>query len=325
MTIFRSTGKGRRGSALLTVLWISAALAAVSFALSNTVRGESERVSTDLDGIRAYYLAVGGVERAKIEALWDRWHPESRRLPTSGFVDYNFPTGTARVEVIPETAKLNLNNILPDRLSRMLAYMGVDQGQAQRILTGFLTHQTSVPGGASFSAGPTFPGAGASFQEIEELLAVPGMTPEILYGTYGPAQDAIRAGEGGLVHHSGLADCLSPYGSTGQVDVNGADPAVLAAVGVPLDGINLLVEMRKKTSIDIPKLGELGPRLGAGVSSLRVGGNSVFTFRATAGIRLGNGQLSEVRRTVAQQVKYMPQGFNTYLDVLRWYDTTWSN
>src|SRR5947209_4121246 len=51
----------RRGSALLTVLWVSAALAAVSFSLSQTVRGEAERVSTDLDGLRAYYLAAGAV------------------------------------------------------------------------------------------------------------------------------------------------------------------------------------------------------------------------------------------------------------------------
>src|SRR5437763_8424658 len=39
----------RRGSALLTVLWISAALAAVGFALANTVRGETERTSTTVD------------------------------------------------------------------------------------------------------------------------------------------------------------------------------------------------------------------------------------------------------------------------------------
>ena len=38
--------RGECGSALLSVLWLSVALAAIAFALSNTVRGETERAST---------------------------------------------------------------------------------------------------------------------------------------------------------------------------------------------------------------------------------------------------------------------------------------
>src|SRR5258708_1095785 len=129
--------RSRRGSALLTVLWISAALAAVSLSLSNTVRGETERVSTDLDGLRAYYLAAGAVERATIETLWGRWHPDARRIPNGpGWFDYTFPAGTARVEMIPETAKLDVNSIHPDRLARLLAAMEVEPGRAQAIAAG---------------------------------------------------------------------------------------------------------------------------------------------------------------------------------------------
>ena len=51
----------------MTVLWISAALAAVGFALANTVRGETERTSTAVDEVRSYYLAAGAVDRAAIE------------------------------------------------------------------------------------------------------------------------------------------------------------------------------------------------------------------------------------------------------------------
>src|SRR5580700_6916792 len=56
----------RRGSALLTVMWLSAALAAIGFSLAGTVRGETERTSTGLDGLRSYYLATGGIERASL-------------------------------------------------------------------------------------------------------------------------------------------------------------------------------------------------------------------------------------------------------------------
>ena len=71
--------RSNRGRALLTVLWISAALSAIAFSLANTVRGETERVSTDLDALRAYYLATGAVERAAVEKLWTIWNP--RRFP----------------------------------------------------------------------------------------------------------------------------------------------------------------------------------------------------------------------------------------------------
>src|SRR6266581_1684343 len=66
----------QRGSALLSVLWLSVALAAIAFALSNSVRGETERASTGVDSLRSYYLAVGAVERAMVEILWTVTHPQ---------------------------------------------------------------------------------------------------------------------------------------------------------------------------------------------------------------------------------------------------------
>jgi len=38
------------------------------------------------------------------------------------------------------------------------------------------------------------------------------------------------------------------------------------------------------------------------------GGRSIVTIRATARLRLDNGKLSDLRRTVAAMVKYMPRG-----------------
>jgi hypothetical protein len=99
----------------------------------------------------------------------------------------------------------------------------------------------------------------------------------------------------------------------------------LAAVGVPPEGIHALVELRRKVRIDAARLGALGPLLGPGGGMLRLEGNSMYTIRATASVRLANRQLSDVRRTVAARVKYMPKGFDTWIEVLRWYDTAWSN
>jgi hypothetical protein len=65
--------------------------------------------------------------------------------------------------------------------------------------------------------------------------------------------------------------------------------------------------------------------IGAPSDRLRVEGNSIVTFRATARLRLANGQFSDLKRTVAAQVKYMQQDSKSAYDVLRWHDTAWSN
>ena len=94
------------------VLWISAALAAVAFSLANTVRGETDRTSTQLDEVRGYYLAGGAIDRAAVELLWSVSAQGERKIKQgSAWVDYTFPTGAAHVEFIPETAKLNVNTV----------------------------------------------------------------------------------------------------------------------------------------------------------------------------------------------------------------------
>jgi general secretion pathway protein K len=310
-----------RGSALLTVLWISAALAAVALSLSNTVRGETERVSTDLDSLRAYYLAAGAVDKAAVEMHWRRWYPDKPYPTGPGWVEYTFPTGVAHVEMIPECAKLDVNDIQPDRLVKLLTAMGIDPGRVQSIAGGIVGRRLGQMPASPSASIPSFQGASTSFQEIEELVSVPGVTPEILYGTFAPAEAAI-AGEPRLARRPGLVDVLSPYGSRGAVEGNTAEPAVLAAVGVPESGIRMLLDLRSKGRLDAGKLDGLG--LGPAAGMLRFDGNSIYTIRATARVRLANGQLSDVRRTVAARVKFMPRGWDTWIHVLRWWDTAWS-
>ena len=54
-------------------------------------------------------------------------------------------------------------------------------------------------------------------------------------------------------------------------------------------------------------------------------GNSMLTIRATAQVRLPNGGFSDVKRTVAAMIKYMPPGYDSPIHVLRWYDTSFSD
>ena len=317
----------RRGSALLMVLWLSAALSVIGFSLATTIRGETERTSTALDGLRSYYLAAAGVDRAALELLWGLQTPGARTIPEgSTQVVYHFASGDVRVEFIPETAKLNVNRAAMEDLIRLGMALGLDETGSDALAHAIDQARSAAAGGAAglgLGRAPSFQSAGASLQEIEELLAVPGITPELFYGTYVPQPDA--AGGMRLMRRAGLVDCLSVYGLHNQVDANTAQPAVLAAVGMSPDAIAALVARRSQGPILPNQLGEVKAMAGAAGGRLTVGGHSIVTIRATARLRLDDGQFSNLRRTVAATVKYMPAGYDAPIHILRWYDTAWSD
>ena len=109
----------RRGTALLAVLWLSAALSAIAFAMSVTVRGETERAATGVDDLRSYYLAASGVERASMELLFSTFGNQQLIPKDAGHIDYNFPSGLAHVEIIPEASKMDVNKASVDSLFRL--------------------------------------------------------------------------------------------------------------------------------------------------------------------------------------------------------------
>ncbi|HEX7023256.1 MAG TPA: hypothetical protein VF187_00440 [Gemmatimonadales bacterium] len=311
------------------VLWVSAALAAIAFSMASTVRGEVERTGTAVDGLRSYFLAIGGIQRGSIELLWSVLYPNQRPIPKgTAVIDYQFPSGVVRVEILPEAGKLDVNFIPRLDLVRLLIALGEPQSQAQQIADAIIEYRGQeggggAPGGFSPGGPPTFRSPHASLQEIEELLLVRGVTPELFYGTYVPAD----SGDGGtrLIRRGGLADCLSVYGSRDRVDVNTASPAVLMALGLSPFAVDAVVKRRMAAPFKPEEVGAFLGSIGAPGERLRTEGNTIVTFRATAQLRLPNGQLSDLKRTVAAQIKYMQKDSKSAFDVLRWYDTAWSN
>jgi general secretion pathway protein K len=319
------------------VLWLSAALAAIGFSLASTVRGEAERTSTAVDSLRSYYMAQGAIQRCLLELLWSITYPNQRVVPKGSTVlNYRFPSGDVMVELIPEASKLNINTVPPEQLMRLMLALGVAPGKAGELVEA-IDDWRRPGGGGGFdsyylSLTPSFRSPHASFQEIEELLLVRGVTPDIFYGTYVPAGEAEpgagEAAEPGvrrLLPRGGLMDCLSVYGSKDRVDANTASPAVLAAVGLNPYAISALLERRRMGAMSMQELMEFMGSIGADASPLRVEGNSMITLRATARLRLPNGQLSDLKRSVSAVVKYMPPGTGVAVHVVRWYDTAWSN
>jgi general secretion pathway protein K len=169
---------------------------------------------------------------------------------------------------------------------------------------------------------PSFRPAHASIREIEELLLVKGVTPDIFYGSYGPAEGL--GGGARLVQRPGLMDCLSVFGST-ALDINTVSPALLIAVGMDPGEVSTIVARRQEQPYKPDELSTfqgIGAKLGIG---FRVGCNTIFTLRSTARLQRKDGEYSDVRRTVGAMVKYMPTGYDSPIHILRWYDTAWSD
>jgi len=315
--------KRERGSALLAVLWLMAALSAIAFTVANTVRAETERTSTSVDSVRAYYLASGAVDRALLYIQWGQTfrNPDGTTKYFQSpmpLLQFDFPTGVATVEVIPDSAKLSVNVATIPELTHLRTALGVPGDQAQAIVAGITDWRSPSQGGAStqfdqhyMGLSPSFRGRHASFQEIEELLLIQGVTPELFYGNYTREQD------GRLVPHTGLRDCLSVYGSSGPIDANTVTAPVMQAIGMSPDMITALINRRTSSPFRQPQ--ELAPFQQAS-SRLAIAPSYIATLRATARLKIGNGQLSDMRRTISASVKFLGPEWNPPFHIMRWYD-----
>ena len=320
--------QAQRGSALVAVLWLTAALAAITFALAVNVRGEIDRASTAADGLRSYYLATGSITRA---LLWMEWGTRRRPLDDRPLfvmlprLTFQYPTGIAVVEIIPEASKLNVNDATPQQLFRLLLVLGAPEPQA-RLLTDAILDWRKAPeqGGGLFDGvyrASSFLAPHASFQQLEELLLVRGMTPELFYGYYGPGPDGSR------IWHSGLRECVTTLSAQGSgFDVNSVTPAVLASFGATPASINQLLLLRSRAPIRaVGDVANLFPE--EVMSRLTVNGGVAMTLRATARVRLPNGGYSDLKRTVAALVRLpsgekgapLPDPRHPYT-IVRWYD-----
>ncbi len=315
------------GGALLAVLWLAAALSVIAFSVASTVRAETERTSTIADGVRAYYLAAGSIDRA---ILWMYWginqnprNPDGSPMfyaPPMPFIRYHYASGEAVVEVIPESGKLNVNQATPAQLQQLLAALGVDPVTSARIATGIIQWRGAAPDLGISPDASSFRPRGSSLEQLEEILLIPGMTPDIFYGRYD------HDPSGRLIPRGGLRDCLTVWGNPQTIDVNTAAPALLESLGLSPAAVQAIVAQRAQhpfTSMDqvMPLLAGARPE----AQRLGIATSTCWTLRATARVRTANGQLSDLRRTVAAVVKFLDTTkYETPFETLRWYDDGWS-
>ncbi len=334
MTRVRSTRKEkrrrgglRRGGALLAVLWLSVAMSAIAFALSRSVRSELDRAALEIDSARAYYLAQGGVEAAmrRIARPRDPENPDRGFQIGQRWMRFDFPSGIVDVEIIGESGKLDVNQATPEALASILAAGGLDPSRAvdlaarivdyrERRRAGLIAYGMTPAELAAQSENPsddsTFRPTSTSIQELEELLTIPGLTPELFYGGFRPNAD------GGLVRFRGLAESFTTRGGA-MVNMNYASREALLAAGLSANEVAGIEEIRLQRPL---RDGDPGTHaIGANSGAIRMGlggGSTAFTLRATA--RLKSGQ---AKRTVSALVENGATGGPDPIRIVRWRET----
>ena len=312
------------GGALLAVLWLTVALSTIALTVASTVRGEVDRAATASDDTRACFLAQGAIQRAILYIIWGRTFPGMYYQPGMQPLNFQFPGGDVSVEIIAESSKVNINDTPPANLFLLLSALGVEPDRAQLIASAIADWRTPLPVGQAspFDAfylqqNPSFMAAHASFEEIEDLLLVRGMTPDLFYGTW-ERDDSLQPPR--LTQRIGLRDCVSIY-ANGLLDVNTTPLPVLVASGLPLDAAEAVVQQRKvQPFTDLGALHAFTQNMGPNGRRLMLGGISIFTIRATARPRTPGGQLSDMRRTISALVKLSPPDSGELFQILRWYD-----
>ncbi len=210
--------RSQRGGILLLVLWVVAGLSLVALSVALSVRTETSATRYRTEAEQARFLARGGLEQAAYvlrnagltdangQRFWEPGRP---------YMEFVFDSGSVRVSVAQESGKLNINTVTPERLEAVLVAAGAGLRQGAALAESVVEWRREL---------------GHKVERLEELLALPGITPDFFYGWM-----ELDAG-GQLVERGGLPRLLTVYGAGGPVNLNYAPYEVLLSLPGMDDG-----------------------------------------------------------------------------------------
>ena len=327
----RSEARRQQGVALLAVLWVTVALSVIAMTTAAMVRTEAAAVTNRLESERGYYLARGGVEAAIYAMLHpssvqpgaiaaaDEFHPGQR------FIRFDSADGLVVVEIVPENAKLSINQAPADQLAALFALLDetpeASRELADAIVDWRVPSRSSVdsPFDLFYAALPEpYSAPHIGFQELDELLAVKGMSRDLFFGRL------VETPEGAWRRLPPLADLLTtepnPYGINlhyAPEEVLSVQPgwdAALAEEVVRVRAQTAFVSLEQMQA-DIPRLATV-----SSLTPLTLAPYMVYTLTATVWL----GDSSFPVRTVRARVR-LDRALPLAHRVLAWWsDWPWS-
>lgn len=277
----------RRGIALIMVLWVLAVLMVIVLSFSYMTRTESLAAVSFKEGVEKKFLAEAAIERAAMEVIYRRMHPnvqtdvegvETWRVDGTPYT-VTTDGGHYTVSIIDESGKLNINTLTDASaiiLKNLLLNTGVEETEANTIVDCILDWKdpddfVRLNGAESdfyMSLPNPYKAKNANFDTLEELLLVKGITPAILYGD----------GE-----KKGIIDFVTVNSTSNQINITAAPKEVLMAIpGMTAEVADAIMNAREDPA-GLAAIGGLGAVVKAPFNQFVTSGSAgtVFAIEAT--------------------------------------------
>lgn len=312
------------GIALIVVMWAITFLVLVALVFSNSVQIETREAIYHKEAAQASALARGGIEAAILEVAYTpAGEPQGSQLWTwkNGQREgtLRFQAGNAKVWIVDESGKLDLNFASREQLSRLFEARGLESIAAARLAAAVVHWRGFLPADDPEAKAlddyynlAGYPPTHAPFTSVEQVLLVRGMTRELFYGT-------VEVTERGAIRPKyGAGLDLTIFSRLAQVNVNYAsEPVLLSVPGVTLDLADAIVEERSHGPFR--SVGDMSDRLALALPDESLPFLTTAESKTYSLISEGELEGSRVRRRVRAVVQVAPQGTAQHR-ILAWYD-----
>ncbi|MEE9614871.1 MAG: helix-hairpin-helix domain-containing protein [Thermodesulfobacteriota bacterium] len=286
------------GVALVLVLWITVLLSVIVGSFAMSMRTEARAVSNFMEGSKAYYLARAGFTRAVTELLKDKHLPPGEFQEEGWKVDgtvntFSFDGGYAEVSVMDEGGKMDLNAATRGDLVRVFAALELDFDQRDVVADSILDWRdeddvrmvNGAEDGYYMSLPRPYGAKDASFEAVDELIRVRGITGELFHGTGGDLRgDALDTGE---PQRPGLEELFTVFTLSAGVNVNTASFTMLTSIpGIDELYAREIIDIRESDPFQgLEELMEVVPGLSPGAGSkLTFSSPEIYTIDAEGGL-----------------------------------------
>jgi general secretion pathway protein K len=278
---------GKKGIALIMVLWVMAILSVVALEFSFAMRTEITITKNYKEDLQRYAMAEGGVQRAITELIYkhdtrlqqmkktlslEEIPPEQKEWMADGR-SYTLPfdQGACEVRIMSEAGKININMVSEFLLRKVIGQLGLE-GEAKDVVVDSVLdwrdpndfyRANGAENDYYLSLKEPYYCKNGNLDSIEELLLIKGVTPDLYHGKKGTPE-----GEEGSADRVGLKDIFSIYSPGEQVDINSATPLVMNMVlGIPREVSQQMVKAREEKSFEnqqdlLNRVPELAPFVG---------------------------------------------------------------
>ena len=312
----------QQGMILIALLWVLVALSLLALNLSSTVRSEVNVTLASGESEKAYFYARGGLETALYRMIHPEKDPEKQKRLFSyrdGMNHFSISNEESRchVAIQDEAGRVDVNFANQPLLKRLMLNIGVEERQADLLaesIVGWREPDKSSRSGGDERALRGNDSRPHLFSSVEELLLIPGVSREILYG------NVQRNKDGNATLQRGLADFVTVYSEKAQINLNYAEPEVIAALpGVARDAAEAIVRERAEESLSSGRVAQQIASLipGEAASLITTEPSKVYSLVATGFLK--NSKLRTSIRVVVKLDGNLKWGHSKLI----WYDEYW--